>query len=91
MRAREVIARLDADQHEESGRVIAHRPSFDTDDAVFVKFPGRGSMWVPLDGRRVSGWTDHGGYTWRSFCLINRLRIRAALRRWAARHEDRTT
>lgn len=80
MKAYEVIAALDRDAHPRSALV---GPGGDGE--VFVQFEGRGCMWVRPTGRYVSGWTPHGQHHWREFGLINRLRIRAALRRWAAR------
>lgn len=56
-------------------------------DELFVDLPGRACMWVQFDGRRVTGWSDHGAYFAKTYGLFSRLKIRRAVRAWLARQE----
>lgn len=87
MKAWEVVARLNADEHPESG-VVRKMPEGLRTGEIFVKFQESGCMWVRPRGDFVSGWSYYGRYDHWSFGFFDRLRIRKAVRAWLARHPE---
>lgn len=86
MRTWEVVARLGADKHKESGLAREDNGTRGLHGDIYIKFPETGCMWVRQSGRYVTGWTYYGDYFAAHFTgFIDRLRIRKAVRAWLAR------
>lgn len=78
-----MIRALDQDESPRSGWVM-FGGVIDTPRQAFVVGVG----WCREDGTRVSGWDGHRYFAFRPH-LLDRWRLRRAMRRWIRRRDDR--